>query len=79
MANLSKFLFVLSPQQREAFAEKLGLSQLDPKDWRKRIDHSKQIKNFAKIFSAVTVNKIIAPVFFSLCQDQVAEVRLIAS
>eukprot|EP00347_Sterkiella_histriomuscorum_P006427 403352815 len=73
--NLPKFIQVLSPEQRETYIEKIAQTDIDSKDWRKRVVQSNQIKKFSKIFSAETVFKFYVPIFFQLCQDQVAEVR----
>ena len=66
---------VLTQEQREKFVEELKPSTLDEKSWRKRAITAFQIRKFSKIFSAQTVQKHYAPLFFQLCSDSVAEVR----
>lgn len=74
--NLPKFIEVLNVEQRESFIDKLSQAEVDPKDWRKRVIQAKQIKQFSKVFAYQTVQKNYVPIFFTLCQDQVAEVRI---
>ena len=77
--NLHKFLKVLSVKQRDSCVDKIADREVNKQDWRKRVEQAHQIKKMAKVFSCQAVCNFYMPLFFQLCQDQVAEVRLEAA
>lgn len=77
--NMPKFFKVLTPEKRELYIDILAQSKIDSQDWRKREVLASQLKKYAKLFKPETVYKHYVPLFYNLCQDPVAEVRIAAA
>jgi serine/threonine-protein phosphatase 4 regulatory subunit 1 len=68
-------LNVFEGERRENLLDIFFLLQKEQKKWRIRELIAKQIHELAKIFSPETVFKIILPISFTLCKDNVSCVR----
>ncbi|KRX07644.1 Armadillo-type fold [Pseudocohnilembus persalinus] len=77
--NLSNFLEIFDQEKKESLVEVLQTVQKDPKKWRIRSLISKQIKNFAKIYTPEIIFQYILPIATKLCNDTVNLVREEAS
>jgi serine/threonine-protein phosphatase 4 regulatory subunit 1 len=77
--NLALFMKVFNPEKRENMVDMFLELQKDQKKWRVRELIARQIDKLADIYSTETVFKIIAPISFKLCGDNVAIVRKQAS
>ncbi|CAD8065192.1 unnamed protein product [Paramecium sonneborni] len=77
--NLSQFLKIFSDEKKEAFLEIFFFIQKDQKKWRIRESIANQLDEMALIFPADIIFKMIMPIAFKLCTDNVAQVRKIAS
>ncbi|CAK91467.1 unnamed protein product (macronuclear) [Paramecium tetraurelia] len=77
--NLSQFLKIFSDEKKEAFLEIFFFIQRDLKKWRIRESIANQLDEMALIFPAEIIFRMILPIAFKLCTDNVAQVRKIAS
>ncbi|CAD8147535.1 unnamed protein product [Paramecium octaurelia] len=77
--NLSQFLKIFSDEKKEGFLEIFFFIQKDKKKWRIRESIANQLDEMAHIFPADIIFKMIMPIAFKLCTDNVAQVRKIAS
>lgn len=70
--NLSQFLKIFSDEKKESLMEIFFFVQKDQKKWRIRESIANQIDEMAHIFNPDTIFKIILPIAFKLCTDNVA-------
>ena len=73
--NLAMQLEVLDKDKRERFADIYSGLQSDMKKWRIRQIIAGQLGILSRLFSEETTTKIIIPIAFKLCKDDVASVR----
>ena len=77
VANLTKFLRVLSIEYRQTYMPKLNdfLKMDNQRNWRFRNELGSQIAQFCELFPAEYLAEYVQPVAFTLALDKVAEVR----
>jgi serine/threonine-protein phosphatase 4 regulatory subunit 1 len=77
VANLTKFLRVLSIDYRQTYMPKLNdfLKMDNQRNWRFRNELGMQIAQFCALFPADYLAEYVQPVAFTLSMDKVAEVR----
>ena len=78
VANLTKFLRVLSIEYRQTYMPKLNdfLKMDNQRNWRFRNELGLQIVQFCELFPAEYLAEYVQPVAFTLALDKVAEVRM---
>jgi len=78
VANLTKFLRILSIEYRQTYMPKLNdfLKMDNQRNWRFRNELGSQIAQFCELFPAEYLAEYVQPVAFTLALDKVAEVRL---
>jgi len=76
--NLAVLLEVLEMSKRERFASSYYELQNDPKKWRIREIIAGQLGILSRLFTEDTTIRIILPIAFNLCKDEVASVRAAA-
>lgn len=78
--HLSEFLEIFTDDKRDNLVDIfLNLQKDHPNQWRVRELIADQIGNLAKVYRPETLFKIIAPISFKLCNDNVSLVRYKAS
>lgn len=78
--SLPDFIETLSPEQRETYIDQLaGAWKENQEHWRNRSQTAEQIGKMANLLSAEIFSKYFETLFFELCEDQVAEVRITAT
>ena len=77
VANLTKFLRVLSIGYRQTYMPKLNdfLKMDNQRNWRFRNELGLQIAQFCELFPSDYLAEYVQPVAFTLALDKVAEVR----
>ena len=78
VANLTKFLRVLSLEYRQTYMPKLNdfLKMDNQRNWRFRNELGSQIAQFCELFPPDYLAEYVQPVAFTLALDKVAEVRM---
>ena len=75
LKNLASFIEMLDQDKREDLADIYSQLQQGNRKWRIRQIIASQISVLSRLFLEETIVKIIIPISFQLCKDDVAAVR----